>query len=493
MVHDPKSYPEVQEAVRLLADKLDIDGAIKKLEDAEYEHPEIPSAPEMIHQLLDEMFQPTAVRGRLEDALKADPGNPEPWVVLGTIALLDQRFAEAELDFTQAQQLLPSYTNTQRKQAIGLQMHSGLAQVAEIRGRWNVAEAHLREMSNMAPDDSTALQRLARSLFWQGMTQEAYDILKKAKAFDREDARKNRGREGVLNPPAILAQWYDQYEGAHPGRNNSSAAMFFRYAIKIAPDDLPTRQAAAIWALENGDIAFAREQAEAALRIEKSDGKTHPWSTVGHMLRGVVALWEKDWPTAEDQLGVLINQCPNDFAAKNNLALALVEQNDPRKKRLALEFAEAYSESYPNNPDALSTLGWVHYRRNEFDKAAAALDQAAKAFYDSGKPIDPDTVTYRAHVLYQQGKKWEAKEVLEKIWKPKLESAISIISSSGGAGFRSRPPKPFRYGPYHGPHDAFCGALPDCPAFAMKPESQALYEKVKEATKPEAAGTEKTP
>ena len=54
---------------------------------------------------------------------------------------------------------------------------------------------------------------------------------------------------------------------------------------------------------------------------------------------------------------------PNDFGARNNLALALVEQDDPAKKQRALDYAEANYRDNKDNPDALSTLGWVYFRR----------------------------------------------------------------------------------------------------------------------------------
>ena len=38
-----------------------------------------------------------------------------------------------------------------------------------------------------------------------------------------------------------------------------------------------------------------------------------------------------------------------------------------------------YRDNKNKSPDALSTLGWVYFRRDEFDQAGLALDQAVKA------------------------------------------------------------------------------------------------------------------
>ena len=72
------------------------------------------------------------------------------------------------MDFDKAKQLLATYTNADRKGAMEQQMLSGIAQVAEVREDWKEAEARLRDLLKLAPEDLVAHQRLARSLFWQG-------------------------------------------------------------------------------------------------------------------------------------------------------------------------------------------------------------------------------------------------------------------------------------------------------------------------------------
>ena len=110
--------------------------------------------------------------------------------------------------------------------------------------------------------------------------------------------------------------------------------------------------------MEKGKLAFAKEQAEAALRIEAdADPKKYGGSNVGHMLRGLVALWEKDWPEAEKHFEKVILADPNDFVARNNIALALVEQDDPAKKQRALDYAEANYQRQQEQPRRPVDLG----------------------------------------------------------------------------------------------------------------------------------------
>jgi tetratricopeptide (TPR) repeat protein len=399
-----------------------------------------------MYQILSQLNQPNAAKFELERAAHTTPSDPEPFVILGNLALSERRVAEATADYEKAQALLASYPNAARKKIIETQTLSGIAQVAEVWEDWIGAEARLRKFLQLAPDDLLAHQRLARSLFWQTKVQDAYTVLKEGKQIDRENAKKPGVREQFLTPEAIMAQFYEQYETS--GSTTGNAELWYNGALKNAKDDLATRLEVAKWALgKKGKLNMVKDQAEAALRIEAADNALPPdqrkyaGSTVGRMLRGLVALWEKDWPEAEKYFEKIILESPNDFGARNNIALALVEQNDLTKKKRALDYAEANYRDNKNNADALSTLGWVYFRRNEFDQAGLALDQAIKAA--GGNLTNADTITYVAHILYHRDRKWETKALLEEILKS------------------DRP-------------------------FSMRPEAEKLYENVRDARKPDA-------
>jgi len=446
-----KKYPEAQEALDLLLNKRDYKGAIDKLTIASKKYAELPSAHVLMYNILAQLNQGNAARSELDVAAQTTPSDPEPYVILGNIALQERRITEATLDFDKAKALLATYTNAERKSAMEQQTKSGIALLAESRQdpeHWKMAQTLLEELLKLAPDDLVAHQRLARAMFWQDDVKGAYAILKAAKAIDVANVEKKKSpREVFLTPEAIMGQYYDQLEGPQGDKTDKgNPKIWFTAALKKAPDDLPTRQVVAIWALEKGQLDFAKEQAEAALRIEAADAalpvpqRKYAGSNVGRMLRGLVALWQKDWADAERYFEKVILENPNDFVAKNNIALALVEQEDTVKKQRALAYAEANYRDNKNNPDALSTLGWVYFRRNEFDQAGLALDQAVKA--TNGNLSNADTATYVAHILYHQGREWQAKEILDNVLK------------------NARP-------------------------FSMRPEAEKLFAKVKDAKKPE--------
>ncbi len=416
-----KKYPEAQEALDLLG-KRNYPAALDKLKIASRKYPELPSEHVLMHSIFAQLNQANLARNELEQAVKETPSDPEPYVILGNIALQERRLAEAALDFDKAKQLLTSYTNEKRKSAIEQQTKSGIALLAESRQDWKAAEALLRELLTLAPEDLVAQQHLARALFWEGEAKPAYVVLKAAKKIDVANAAKNKTREVFLTPEAIMAQYYEQFEaGVDPPTKNPE--IWFNAALKKAPDDLPTRQVVAIWALEKGKLDFAKEQAEAVLKIEAADAalpvgqQKYKGSNVGRMLRGLVALWQKDWADAEHYFEKVIIDSPNDFVARNNMALALCEQDDAVKKQRALDYALGNYNANKNNPDALSTLGWVYFRLGKFDQARLAIEGAVKA--TNGNISNADTATYLAYILYHLGQKYQAKEILESVLKSK--------------------------------------------------------------------------
>jgi tetratricopeptide (TPR) repeat protein len=444
----PREYPEVKKGLEYLGKTPpDVKACLQAFKEAGRLYPELPTEHVMLFNFLARSNQPNAAKFQLEEAVKSSPSDPEPYVILGNLALNERRVAEAILDFEKAQTLLATYANAKRKEIIQTQALSGVAQVSEVHEDWKEAEARLKALLHVAPKDLLAHQRLARALFWQKDAGGAYTVLKDAKAIDQENAAKPGEKERMLPAEMIMARFYEEYED--PKTDNPKT--WFEAGIKKAPEDLQCRLEYSNWALGRGSLGLVKEQAQAALEIEKADaarspsGRRYSGSPVGRMLRGLVALWEKDWPEAEQYFEKIILESPNDFGARNNIALALVEQDDTAKKKRALDYAEAnYRDNRENNRavEALSTLTWVYFRRNEFDQARMAFEATVKAA--GGNLNSLDTITYAAHIFHHQGEDWNAKRLLD-----------GIVNSK-------RP-------------------------FAMRPEAEKLYKLVQDAKDPRAS------
>jgi tetratricopeptide (TPR) repeat protein len=453
-------FPEVQKALDLLTQQRDLAGCKRMLHDAALKYSKLPNEDVMLYQLFAQMNQANAARQALYDGIYEHPSDPEPWVILANIALNENRLPEAEIDFAKANQLLEKYDNKDRKPIIQQQALSGMAAVAERRGQWQQAETRLDEILKASPKDIVALQRRARAKFWQKNVNEANDDLKTAKKIDLENVANDpthKTREQMLPARAILAQYYDAYESQDRPKKvkSKNAEDSYKVALQQAPNDLNLRAVVAVWALENGDVELAKEQAKEALRIEEEDRKLPPssqkWpgSTAGRMLSGYVAIWAKDFPKAEEYFQQVFLETPNDFAVKNNMALALIEQNDPRKQNRALDYALGNYQANKDNIEAASTLSWVYFKLDKFDLASTVMDAVLRA--TNGNITNPDTAFYLTKILCQ--------------------------NDNGKNGFKAKA------------KDILKTFLDSGRSFSMKPEAIKLYESVKDATEPTTSTT----
>ena len=97
------------------------------------------------------------------------------------------------------------------------------------------------------------------------------------------------------------------------------------------------------------------------------------------ILRGSIARYQKNFRAAEEYCQKVLLLKPNLFNPKNDLALALVEQNDEEKKQRALDYAETNVQKYGKSAEAseaYSTYGWVLYKMDRIDDAERFLRTA---------------------------------------------------------------------------------------------------------------------
>ncbi len=388
-----EKQPQMQEITDALArfKDRDLDGALKLLEAAVKKNPDLPPPYVLLAQIYNAANMPQGVLQALETGIQKTPDDPEAYILLAQIALRDRRITEAELLMGKASTLLPKLDkNPKRKEVLSPAVVSGLAQVYQSREDWATAKKYLEQWLKLDPKNAQALQQFGTVLFKQKDMEGALAKLKEAKAADPK----------VLTPEAILALYYQQ------SGDKENAKKWITAALKAAQDDLNTQLVAAQIALENGQLEDAQNRAAAALRID-------PASLDAKIVRGVVALFQKDYKAAEINFESAHLKEPDNFAAKNNLALALVEQKDMAKKHSALGYASDNMQRYQktnNAVEAASTYGWVLYKLNQVDDADKTLQAAISA--SSGNP-NPDTAYYAAVVASEKSRKEEAKTLLK--------------------------------------------------------------------------------
>jgi tetratricopeptide (TPR) repeat protein len=266
--------------------------------------------------------------------------------------------------------------------------------VAEFRENWPEAQKHLKSWLALDPNNATAMQRMAACLVPQKKVTEALDELQRAA---RSDPR-------LATPEVMLAQMCEQ------AGDRENARKYMIHALTAAPKDVKIRLAAARWAFETGNLVEAKQQVEWALKLDEK-------SLDAMVLRGVIAIFQKDYRTAEAYLNEANLQAHGEnFPASNNLALALAEQKDENKRKRALKLAEDNLSHFQKTPDAISTYGWVLYRMGRLDEAEKYLRAAA-----SMGAIKPDTLYNLAQLYADRKRPGDAAEA--KKW---LEGALRV-------------------------------------------------------------------
>lgn len=392
----PAELPVPDEQIKEVADaaqlfgKLQFDAALSKLKEATTKHPELPPAQLIMATWFARANQAGAVRAYLELTVKDLPNDPEAYLILGDINTGERRTTEAGLLYAKAAELVPGVTNEERKSRLGPRVESGLAAVAAARQDWATAQKHLEAWLKLDPKSDVAMRRLAVALFQQRDAKQALEQLKTAYEINPK----------TLHYGATMAQFYEQ-SGDH-----ENAKTWMEFAMKAAPKALSTWLVAAQWSLQTGQLAEAEKEAATAMQLDRE-------SIDAKILRGVIALFQRDYKSAEIYFESALLDSPRNFAAKNNLALALCEQSDEAKKRRALDYAVENARLFPKNAEAISTYGWVLYRAGNVKEADTVLSRLAR----SGR-VSEDTAYFIARVAAESGRKDEAKAVLE----PTLQS-----------------------------------------------------------------------
>ena len=324
-----------------------VEGALSLLHEAVKKDPDLPPAQVLMSRLYMMANFPAGVRRSLEHAVVEEPADPNAYVLLGEIAVGEGRITEAELLFQKAESLMAKFDkNAKLKNDLEMRICSGLASVGEARENWAEVKDQLEALSENRSQQRLTMRRLARCLVEQKQVPEALEDLKKAAKIE----------PAMVAPEAIVAQLCEQAD------DHENAKKYMELALTEAPKDLQTRLIAARWAFDTGQLDEALAQANAALKLDEK-------SLDAKLLRGMIAVFQKDYRTAERYFEEAHLQAPENFQASNDFALALAEQKDDVKRRRARQYAEDNLRKYPKVAQALSTYGWVAYKMNQLDEA----------------------------------------------------------------------------------------------------------------------------
>jgi tetratricopeptide (TPR) repeat protein len=399
-------HNEVNDAIRKFS-LNDFDGALAHLNNAKAAAPEIPP-PELLMAKLclvgaNQQIGRDVARGRawIERTVIAHPGDPEPYTILGEVALNEGRVTDADVLYAQAQQLAEKFgENAKRKLNAQRRSLQGLAAVAIRRENWDRAKAMIDAWIKLDPDNPAAHSALAHVLFYQKNERAAYASYQKADSLLAITADRN-------SPPSPMAELNMAALYQRRDNDDKKTGDFINLAVSKNPKDFGVRLRAAQIAMNSNLLVIALEQSEAAVKMKEDD-------LTAKLFRGYVARLRGDATTAEDYFELAHLQSPSNFDASNNLALLLAESPDKAKQDRAFEFALMNAQRFPingQNPvrfDALATLGWLQSKRPGGEAAAEdafrqvnplAMSPDSKYYYASVLMNDPNRLNILVVIL----------------------------------------------------------------------------------------------
>lgn len=373
---------ELKEAIATFREGK-IDEALTRLKAAWEANKRLPPPPVMLARMFFATGAIVPGRQLLEQAAVAHPDAADVYLALGELALAEGRLTDAALQYEKAKALTvaPPDGDGQASNAAT----SGLAAVAERREQWAEAERLLVVCAKTAPANALFKHRLARVQFEQQRYEDAAKSLAEAEQLD----------EQMESAALVIGRWH------HAAGHTADAARWMQTALEQSPNDPRTQVAAILWNLEVDQPEEARQHVERLAEVQ-------PDAPEVLRLKGIVATFLRDFETAERCFQSLVTENPGDFAASNQLVLALIEQESTSKQRRAAQIAELNKRQYPTSPEAHATLGWVLYRLGQLETAERIFQPLL-----SGTQLSPDAAYYAARLLIDRGRTEEARAFLQ--------------------------------------------------------------------------------
>lgn len=342
----PAGLTQMEQAVESFR-QAKFDDTLQSLVAAAEQNANLPPAKVMLARMFVVTGNGSYAKSLMEQAAVENPANADLFLLFGEIAKAEGRLSDALLNYEKSKSL--DAANAERGN-VHTEASLGIASVFELRGQWPQADIHLREAVKAGADGAAILKRLARVHFALENYQNAEKLLRQA-----------RERDPKTEPMEIvLGQWF------HVDGQQEAAERWVRVGLEAHPSDTRVLVSAVLWAIEVEQYEQAKSFVERLAKLSTGD------PSVGRM-QGLVARFAGDYASAESAFQRLVTDNPGDFAASNQLALVMLEQDQPDKLRRAVQLAELNYRQYPRAVDARATLGWAYFRQGRLEDADAVF------------------------------------------------------------------------------------------------------------------------
>jgi tetratricopeptide (TPR) repeat protein len=148
---------------------------------------------------------------------------------------------------------------------------------------------------------------------------------------------------------------------------------------------------------------------ESAEALAQEAARLEPDSIEPTILLGIVAMSRGQYSEAEDLFAATLKRDPAHLLARQQMAVALVEQSDVDRRTQAWELAQGLLQTSAGQAETEATVGWVAFQIGEMDEAERRLSRVMSA----GSP-SRDATYYYARLLYKRGQVAQAKAALQQ-------------------------------------------------------------------------------
>jgi tetratricopeptide (TPR) repeat protein len=197
---------------------------------------------------------------------------------------------------------------------------------------------------------------------------------------------------------ALLRRAYTLYKSEGLAPAQAYLASLRRRGLEIGPR-LYAAEAELYY--EDGQLAQALQRYDAGLREFPEDPDLLYGRAMMHAEMG-------NFPAAEQVLRGLLASQPDDARSLN--ALGYLLSNHSTRYQEAFQLIERALQLTPDDPAVIDSMGWIHYRLGNLEKALELLREAFK------RDPDPEIAAHLGEVLWQLGQR----ESAEYVWRTAL-------------------------------------------------------------------------
>lgn len=309
---------------------------------------------QMMADFLNSLGRQGEAREQFEKLLESDPGNPHWQMTLGSLALL--------------------------------------------AGDWKEAETHFLSLaSNLRPLVSGQPQALNRSVSAYFLGLVAEEAGEERKAMDYYYQVEERDYFGV-------DEYYQKARVriAHLLLNAGTLEQA-RMHLEVSRGRSQREESVVQLYVAEGDLLYGLKKYDAGFALLNQALKEHPGQAPLLYSRALLAerLGRIDW--LERDLQAVLSEDPDNAQALNALGYTWADHN--LNLELALEYIERAHAQLPDDAAVTDSLGWVHYRLGNIEKAEALLRRAYSLLAEG------EIAAHLVEVLWVQGRHEEARRI----------------------------------------------------------------------------------